>query len=107
MLRRCCLTIVLILAGARVGAAATRGGPLQVPLPLFPPNNWWNTDISAAPLDSNSAAFIQFIGPTKGLHPNFGGDAGGGDVYGFPYLVVDGAQPKKTVTFVDFGDQSD
>lgn len=80
---------------------------MPVPLPLFPPNNWWNTDISAAPVDDDSADYIQFIGPTTGLHPDFGGDAGGGDVYGFPFIVVDGAQPKKTVSFVLYENQSD
>jgi hypothetical protein len=88
-------------------SAATEGGAIPVPLPLFPANNWWNTDVSNAPLDANSANFIQFIGPTRGLHPDFGGDAGGGDVYGFPFIIVDGSQAKKTVTFTDFGDQSD
>jgi len=88
-------------------SAATEGGAIPVPLPLFPANNWWNTDISNAPLDANSANFIQFIGPTRGLHPDFGGDAGGGDVYGFPFIIVDGNQARKTVTFTDFGDQSD
>jgi hypothetical protein len=87
--------------------AATQGGVMPVPLPLFPPNNWWNTDVSAAPLDANSAGFITFIGATKGLHPDFGGDAGGGEVYGFPFIVVEGTQPKKTVTFVLYGNQSD
>ena len=88
--------------------AATEGGAIPVPLPLFPANNWWNTDVSNAPLDSNSANFITFIGgASRGLHPDFGGDAGGGDVYGFPFIIVDGSQAKKTVTFTDFGDQSD
>jgi hypothetical protein len=88
--------------------AATQGGAMPVPLPLFPSNNWWNTDVSAAPLDTNSASFITFIGGAgRGLHPDFGGDAGGGDVYGFPFIVVDGTQPKKTVEFVDYGEQSD
>jgi len=88
--------------------AATEGGAIPVPLPLFPANNWWNTDVSNAPLDSNSANFITFIGgAARGLHPDFGGDAGGGDVYGFPFIIVDGSQAKKTVTFTDFGNQSD
>lgn len=88
--------------------AATEGGAIPVPLPLFPANNWWNTDVSNAPLDANSANFITFIGgAARGLHPDFGGDAGGGDVYGFPFIIVDGSQAKKTVTFTDFGDQSD
>jgi hypothetical protein len=98
------LTLLLL---AQAVSGATQGTPLGVPQPLFPPNNWWNTDVSAAPVDANSAAFIQFIGPTKGLHPDFGGDAGGGDVYGFPVIVVDDNQPKKTVDFVYWPDQSD
>ena len=38
------------------------GGALPGPLPLFPPDNWWNVDVSAAPVDPSSAAFISFIG---------------------------------------------
>ena len=106
MLRRLSVAAVLLVAVIPL-SAATQGGAIPVPLPLFPANNWWNTDVSNAPLDANSANFIQFIGPTKGLHPDFGGDAGGGNVYGFPFIVVDGSQAKKTVTFTDFGDQSD
>ena len=86
--------------------AATQGQNLGVPQPLFPPNNWWNTDISAAPVDANSAAFITFIGAGKGMHPDFGGDAGDGDVYGFPIINVDATQPKKTVEFF-WPDESD
>jgi hypothetical protein len=90
--------------------AATQGGPLPGPLPLFPPNNWWNLDISNAPVDSASAAYIQFInnGGTRRLHPDFGGEASSGsvEIYGFPYVVVDGSQPKKAVRF-DYWDESD
>jgi hypothetical protein len=32
----------------------------------------WNTDISAAPVDPNSANIINFIGATVPLHPDFG-----------------------------------
>ncbi|HXG58887.1 MAG TPA: hypothetical protein VNL91_07680 [Thermoanaerobaculia bacterium] len=99
--------IVLALALAAVPLVAqTQGGPIPVPLPLFPPNNWWNTDISRAPVDPESDALIQFIGPTRGLHPDFGGDAGDGSIYGFPYILVDAAQPKKSVTFF-YDDESD
>jgi hypothetical protein len=107
MSRRLILAFFLIVVSQPMLAAAVQGGAMPVPLPLFPPNNWWNIDVSNAPLDAGSANFIQFIGPTRGLHPDFGGDAGGGDVYGFPFIVVDGSQVKKTVTFVEFGDQSD
>jgi hypothetical protein len=88
--------------------AAVVGGPLPPPLPLFPPGNWWNQDVSAAPVDANSAAYISFIGATRGMHPDFGGDSGdpSAPIYGMPYVVVDGTQPLVPVTF-DYDDESD
>src|SRR5438445_2448122 len=104
------LLALAAIAIASAAYAATEGGAIPVPLPLFPPNNWWNTDISSAPVDPSSANFINFINQPyanpRALRPDFGGDAGGGDVYGFPYIIVDGSQPKKTVTF-DVPDESD
>jgi len=90
---------------ATIAFAARQGGPIPVPLPLFPPGNWWNADITNAPVDPASTSYINFIGPSRGLHPDFGGDAGGGDVYGFPYVIVDGSQPKVAVTF-DYSDDA-
>lgn len=88
--------------------AQVRGGDLPGPLPLFPPTNWWNTDISAAPVDSNSAAFINFIGAGRRLHPDFGGDSGdpSGPIYGMPYIIVTGIQPLVPVIF-EYDDESD
>src|ERR1700751_170375 len=86
------------------------GAPPPAPLPLFPPDNWWNTDISAAPLDVSSASFIAFInnGGTRHLHPDFGGEASPGSaaIYGMPYAVVDGTQPMLAVSFY-YWDESD
>jgi len=76
-------------------SAPQLGGPLPGPLPLFPSDNWWNQDISGAPLDSSSAAYIAFIGGTaKWVHPEFSAVA-----YGMPYIVVPATQPKRTVIF--------
>src|SRR5262245_5139508 len=86
--------VVAICAGAVVvHAASIQGGALPGPLPLFPPDNWWNTDISAAPIDPGSANYIAFInnGSTRSMHPDFGGNGSSGNgIYGFPYAVVDG-----------------
>ncbi|HUH92497.1 MAG TPA: hypothetical protein VL742_05045 [Casimicrobiaceae bacterium] len=86
------------------------GAPPPGPLPLFPADNWWNVDVSAAPVDPNSAAYIAFInnGGTRRLHPDFGGEVspGGVDIYGMPYAVVDGNEPKQAVTF-QYWDESD
>ena len=89
--------------GGLLSAQSTLGGPLPGPLPLFPATNWWNADISTAPVDPASASYIAFInnGSTRRMHPDFGGDASPGsvEIYGFPYLVVSGTTPKKTVQF--------
>jgi hypothetical protein len=102
------LVMLLALAFHASAQTAVRGGALPPPLPLFPLDNWWNTDISSAPVDSNSAAFINFIGPTRGMHPDFGGDSGDSSapIYGMPYITVAGAQPLVPVAF-DYGDESD
>jgi len=104
------LASALALSTAVLLAAPQANGPLPGPLPLFPTSNWWNTDISSAPVDARSTSFIAFInnGGTRRLHPDFGGDVSPGsvDIYGFPYVVVDGTQAKKAVSF-DYSDESD
>lgn len=102
-----CAGIAAVLSSG--AAAAQLGGPLPGPLPLFPPDNWWNLDVSAAPVDPGSAGFIAFIGAGRGLHPDFGGDDTSTQfgIFGFPYAVVPGTQPLEQVTFVLSPDESD
>ena len=69
---------------------------------LFPPDNWWNQDISAAPVDPQSSAYINFIGATRGAHPDFGPSP-----YGIPYIGVPGTQSRVPVTFTAYGSESD
>lgn len=97
---RLSLAVALVVLSFQAGAA-TQGGPIPVPLPLFPQNNWWNTDISNAPLDPGSAGFISFIGPTRQMHPDFGGDNldEPGAIYGIPFIQVTASQTKKLVDF--------
>jgi len=109
MLRRVALAAVFALAPSLF--AARQGGPIPVQLPLFPGNNWWNTDITNAPLDGESAAMITFINNSgnRALHPDFGGDVGdgSGETYGIPFIVVDDSQPTVIPTFGDYDDESD
>lgn len=73
---------------------SARGGALPQPLPLFPPDNWWNVDVGNWPVDPNSASYVAFInnGGIRRLHPDLGGNAASaGDpnaIYGMPYAVV-------------------
>ena len=98
---------LVLFAGATVvgqSTPATIGGALPA---LFPADNWWNQDVSTAPLAPESAALINWIGQTKRLHPDFGGYSGEGQgIYGIPYVVVAGDQPKRQVQFY-YANQSD
>jgi hypothetical protein len=64
----------------------------------------WNQDISGAPLDPNSAAYIAYINAHGGdsVHPDFGSPR----EYGFPYAVVGKKQKKTKVHFTAYGDES-
>jgi hypothetical protein len=73
----------------------------------FSPASPWNQDISAAAVDSNSTAIINFIGGTIGLHADFGsGEYQGSDI-GIPYVVAGAQQPQVPVNFTAYGDESD
>jgi hypothetical protein len=98
----------VVALAAVLAAASIQGGALPGPLPLFPPDNWWNLDISHAPVDPGSASYVSFVGATRALHPDFGGDVstGSAQVYGFPYAVVDGTTPLRAVQF-QYADESD
>src|SRR5690349_14695479 len=73
----------------------------------FPSSSLWNTDISTASVDSNSANYINFIGSTVTLHPDFGAGTFHNQTIGIPYQVVAGTQPKVTVTLGAFANESD
>lgn len=107
------LTVVVLAAVASApayGQGAQLAGPLPTPLPLFPADNWWNTDISQAPVDPDSDAFIAFIdnGRDRRLRQDWGGAGDGpGLTYGIPYISVPGTQPRVPVTFVAYDGESD
>lgn len=69
---------------------------------IFPVDNWWNVDITSAPLDSSSDSIIAWIGSAKELHPDFAPPP-----YGMPYMSVSGTQALERVAFVMYGSQSD
>jgi len=105
---------IVSLLVAFAPAAGGEGSPRQVQLGpnaslggkrLFPDDNPWNLDISRAPVDPNSAAYIASIGAGAPLHPDFGVVYQGVPV-GIPYVVVPGDQPKLPVAF-DYAGESD
>ena len=73
----------------------------------FPSSSLWNTDISAAPLDSNNTAITTSADfANQFLHPDFSSVSGGN--YGIPYVVVDSStQPLVSVNVLDYASESD
>ena len=65
----------------------------------------WNQDISKAPRDPRSGAYIAYINSHGGnsLHPDFGSPR----AYGFPYSVVGPDQPQLPINYTAYGDESD
>lgn len=72
--------------------------------PVFPADSPWNTDISNAPVDTNSAAYIASINQfAQYLHPDFESNL----TYGIPYAIVASSQVSVPINFIDWPDQSD
>jgi len=83
-----------------------QGASLNGFLP-FPASNAWNQDISAAPVDPNSTAIINFIGASVNVHPDFGAGLYQGSSMGIPYVVVGSQQSPVTINFTAYGSESD
>jgi hypothetical protein len=101
--------LVAVLLAACKGTSHTAGGSHRPPdhspsingaCPIFPADNAWNTDISMAPLDPRSDAWVASVGDTAAFHPDFG------SVYGIPYTTADASTALVPVTF-DYADESD
>jgi hypothetical protein len=98
-------TVVLVSAATPPAVTGSLAGRQ-----VFPRTNWWNLDISRAPLDAKSAGYINFISgrtgsnttSTRRAHPDFGPSP-----YGIPYVVVSGDQPLVRPTWTAYGDESD
>jgi hypothetical protein len=77
---------------------------------VFPATNWWNLDISKAPLDLNTDAYISYVSGRDAMHPTATRqvhDDFGPSPYGMPYVVVSGDQPLVRPTWTNYGDESD
>lgn len=74
-------------------------------LQILPTDNPWNQDISGAAVDPNSDTLIASIGVSKTLFPAFGTTYEGAP-NGIQYVVVQGSQKKKNVSF-DYASESD
>ena len=72
--------------------------------PSLPTQAAWNQDVSKAPRDPRSDAYIAYIDSHGGryLHPDFGSPR----AYGVPYAVVGRGQDKLPVNYTAYGEES-
>jgi chitodextrinase len=75
------------------------GGPTIGGCPIFPSNNIWNTPIANLPVDSNSSAYINTIGSSTPLHPDFSSSGGG--------IPINVAPPNTPAVAVSFSSDED
>jgi hypothetical protein len=76
-------------------------------VPFQGTSSLWNTNISAAEVDSNSANIINFIGASTTLHPDFGAGEYDGSYMGIPYQIVSSSQANVTVNLGAYSSESD
>lgn len=98
-------------AAAAPGAASSAvSGRHSIPgthCPLFPADNVWHADIRSLPVNARSRAWMDSIGRSGDLHPDFGPSYGAQPVpYGIPVTVVGNGHPMTKVHF-QYADESD
>ncbi len=105
----------LIASSARAVGPYPDLGPCQVfpdppaslspRAPSLPTEAAWNQDVSKAPRDPRSNAYIAYVNAHGGnsLHPDFGSPR----AYGFPYSVVGAGQRQRPNNYTANGDESD
>jgi hypothetical protein len=114
--------LVALLSGAALStgpAGAVGPYPALDPCPVFPDppaslsprapslptEAAWNQDISRAPRDPRSGAYVAYVNSHGGdrLHPDFGSPR----PYGFPYSVVGAGQLRLPIHYTAYGEESD
>jgi hypothetical protein len=95
------LAAVLVVVAPALGAPRPRIGGC----PVFPAQDAWNSDISRAPVDPRSDAYVRSIGLDANLHPDFGSGRNGD--YGIPLTVVPRRQRRVPVRFLGYPAESD
>jgi len=74
---------------------------------VFPADNIWHAKVNKLPIDSHSRQWVDHIGRTADLHPDFGPSYGAQPVpYGIPVTVVSGSHPRVHVRFL-YSSESD
>jgi hypothetical protein len=98
----CTIAAVVFAALGIEGAQAQAIGAC----PVLPADNIWNTRIDQLPVHPSSSTWVNTIGVSKPLHPDFGSGTYDGGPIGIPVITVPGTQTKYPATFT-YASESD
>ena len=111
------IALVLCCAGALAAWAAPAGahrrghranrlivpGASEYGCPILPAEDPLNQEVANLPESPDSRAYVESIGLSAHLHPDFGNNPG----YGIPFVVVGPEQPKVPIRFTAYRAESD
>jgi hypothetical protein len=87
-------TLLLLPSGSSTAAPPSIAG-----CRIFPVDNIWNRPVDNLPVSPSSSSYINSIGASTGLHPDFGSGTWEGAPIGIPLTIVSGTQPKVLIAF--------
>jgi hypothetical protein len=96
------LAVSAVAAGAAASVGTPGPGTRVAGCPVLPATDAFNRDISEAPVDAHSDAYVRSIGLDARLHPDFASTT-----YGIPFKVVAKSQRPVPIHFTAYGDESD
>ncbi len=105
----CAALLAAVLPGIATARAAHRANRVIRPgiseygCPILPAEDPLNQEVASLPESPNSQAYVESIGLTAHLHPDFGNNPS----YGIPFEVVGPEQPKVTIKFTAYRSESD
>jgi hypothetical protein len=97
------LLVALVVAPSAQAKKQTGAGPYEYGCPILPANNALNEEIANAPVNANSQQYVESIGLSAHLHPDFGRNKH----YGIPFEVVSEKQAKVPIDFTEYPEESE
>src|SRR6202140_697520 len=95
------IPLAMLLGFASLAAAQT---PKLGNCTVLPADNIWNTRIDQLPVHPSSSTWVNTIGATSPLHPDFGSGLYNGAPIGIPYVTVPGTQTQYPAIFLYQGE---
>lgn len=98
--------VAITLTTAAMTSGSFAGQPHIAGCDIFPCDSIWNWTVEYLPVAPNSDAYIQSIGASDSVHPDFGSGLWNGAPIGIPFIDVDATQPGVDISF-SYVDESD